>query len=115
MRDFEVNMLKRVCSDETEPQLQPANGEEISGLTWDGVMAKMRISTKTKSPSQIHLTPAKILEKHEKEKNRQYNGRITFSVLSCLCIFTLFSFIVHIRLKSMIRFMISIECFEFVS
>ena len=32
--------------------------------------------TNTNSPSQKHLTSEKILEKHEKEKKRQYNDRV---------------------------------------
>ena len=36
IRDFEVDLLKKVCADvETEPQLQALNGEQINGLIGD--------------------------------------------------------------------------------
>ena len=92
IRDFEANLLKKVCSDvETEPQLQAMDGEGINGLTGDNTKPYIRARgvwrngqnayfdvriTNTNSPSQKHLTSEKILEKHEKEKKRQYNDRV---------------------------------------
>ena len=36
MRDFEANLLRKICVDvETEPPLQPLNGENVNGLTGD--------------------------------------------------------------------------------
>ena len=77
IRDFEANLLKKVCSDvETEPQLQAMNGEGINGLTGDNAKPDIRARgvwrngqnayfdvriTNTNSPSQKHLTSEKIL------------------------------------------------------
>ena len=76
---------------ELEPQLQPIHGEQIDGLTGDNARPDIRARgvwrqgqnayfdvriTNTNAVSQCHLTSKRILEKHEKEKKRQYNSRI---------------------------------------
>ena len=92
VRDFEANLMKKVYSDvELEPQLQAIHGEQIDGLAGDNARPDIRARgvwrhgqnayfdvriTNTNAQSQCHLTPKRILEKHEKEKKRQYNSRI---------------------------------------
>ena len=92
IRDFEASLLKKVVSDvETEPQLQQVDGEILDGLTGDNAKPDIRARgvwrdgqnayfdvrvTNTNSASQCHMTTEKILEKHEREKKRQYNRRI---------------------------------------
>ena len=92
VRDFEAQLLTKICNDvDIEPPLQPLEGEIINGLT--GVNAKPDVRargfwregqnaffdvriTNTNSESQRHLTSEKIFTKHEREKKRQYNNRI---------------------------------------
>ena len=92
IRDYEAELLKQTQNDvETEPPLQPLNGEQIPGLTGDEVRPDIRARgvwrngqnayfdirvTNTNAEAQKHIEPMKILEKHEKEKKRQYNARI---------------------------------------
>ena len=84
--------MRKVCNDvETEPSLQPINGENVAGLTGDEAKPDVRARgvwrpgqnaffdirvTNTNSDSQMHLSPDKILRKHEMEKKRNYNQRI---------------------------------------
>ena len=92
IRDFEANLLQRVCNDvEVEPQLQPLNGETIYDLDGNdarpGIRARwawrpcqnaffdVRV-TNTNSTSQQHSIMLKILQKHEKETKRNFNERI---------------------------------------
>ena len=87
IRDFEANLRKIYADVETEPPLQPLDGEIVNGLTGDDVRAKgvwrpgknaffdIRV-TNTNSVSQSHLNPAKIFQKRQQEKKRQYNQRI---------------------------------------
>ena len=43
IRDFEANLLRKVCNDvETEPKLQPLSGEQTSGLTGDEARPDIR-------------------------------------------------------------------------
>ena len=92
IRDFEANLMRKVCNDvETEPSLQPINGENVAGLTGDEAKPDVRSRgvwrpgqnaffdirvTNTNSDSQIHLSPDKNFRKHELEKKRNYNQRI---------------------------------------
>ena len=92
IRDFEANLMRKVCNDvETEPSLQPINGENVTGLTGDEAKPDVRARgvwrpgqnaffdirvTNTNSDSQVHLSPDKIFRKHELEKKRNYNQRI---------------------------------------
>ena len=92
IRDFEANLMRKVCNDvETKPSLQPINGENVAGLTGDEANPDVRARdvwrpgqnaffdirvTNTNSDSQMHLSPDKILRKHEMEKKRNYNQRI---------------------------------------
>ena len=91
-RDFEALLLTERCNDvETEPPLQPLEGEIINDLTsvnarpdvrgrgfWrEGQNAFFNLRmTNTNSESPRHLTSEKIFIKHEREKKRQYNNRI---------------------------------------
>ena len=92
IRDFKANLLKKVHNDvEIEPMLQPINGEVVNGIAGDNARSDIRARgvwcrgqnaffdvrvTNTNADSQKHLSTEKILEKHEKEKKRQYNQRI---------------------------------------
>ena len=43
IRDFEANLLKQICTDvETEPPLQPLDGENLPGLTGDEARPDVR-------------------------------------------------------------------------
>ena len=43
IRDFEANLMRKVCNDvETEPSLQPINGENVAGLTGDEAKPDVR-------------------------------------------------------------------------
>ena len=90
--DFEANLLRQVCNDvETEPPLQPLEGENIAGLTGDEARPDVRARgfwrhgqnayfdirvTNANSDSQANMTAAKVYAKHEAEKKRNYNQRI---------------------------------------
>ena len=92
IRDYEASLLSKIVADvETEPALQPVEGEVITGLQGDNARSDVRARgvwragqnaffdvrvTNPHSASQSHLTTEKVLEKHEKEKKRQYNRRI---------------------------------------
>ena len=92
IRDFEANLMRKVCNDvEVEPRLQPLEGEAINGLEGDEVRPDIRARgiwrtaqngyfdvrvTNINSLSQQAIPLEKIYEKHEKEKKRQYNDRI---------------------------------------
>ena len=92
IRDFEANLLRKVYTDvETEPCLQPVNGEQVVGLTGDEARPDVRARgvwrngqnayfdirvTNTSSNSQRDQPIEKVLKKHEAEKKRQYNDRI---------------------------------------
>ena len=92
IRDFEANLLHQVCNDvETEPPLQPLEGESIAGLTGDEARPDIQARgfwrngqnayfdirvTNANSDSQSNMTAAKVYAKHEAEKKRNYNQRI---------------------------------------
>ena len=92
IRDFEANLLHKVYNDvETEPSLQPLNGEHINGLTGDESRHDIRARgvwrsgqnayfdiriTNPNSNSQVHQPIENILKRHETEKKRQYNSRV---------------------------------------
>ena len=92
LRNYEAELLKKVVNDvELEPPLQPLTGETVQGLTGDSARPDIRARgvwrqgqnayfdvriTNVNSESQKHLSISTILEKHEKEKKRQYNQRI---------------------------------------
>ena len=92
IRDFEANLLHKVYNDvETEPSLQPLNGEHINGLTGDESRPDIRARgvwrngqnayfdiriTNPNSNSQVHQPIENILKRHETEKKRQYNSRV---------------------------------------
>ena len=92
IRDFEANLMRRICNDvEVEPRLQPLEGEVINGLEGDEVRPDIRARgvwrnaqnayfdvrvTNINSPSQQAMPPDKLYKKHEQEKKRQYNDRI---------------------------------------
>ena len=92
LRDYEAELLKKVVNDvEIEPPLQPITGEIVQGLSGDNARPDIRARgvwrkgqnayfdvriTNLNSNSQKHLPVNTVLEKHEKEKKRQYNQRI---------------------------------------
>ena len=92
VRDFEASLLQQVCKDvETEPPLQPLEGENIKGLQNDGARPDIRARgfwrpgqnayfdvrlTNVNSSSQSHLTSERVFTKYEAEKRREYNQRI---------------------------------------
>ena len=82
-RDFEANLMRKVYTYdvETEPSLQPIKGEIIEGVTGDEAKPDVRVRgvwrpgqnaffcrTNTNSNLQIHISPDKIIRKHELEK-----------------------------------------------
>ena len=92
VRDFEANLLRKVCNDvETEPRLQPLEGEVVRGLDGDESRPDVRARgiwrpaqngffdirvTNVNTDCQIDLPTKVIYERHESEKKRQYNDRI---------------------------------------
>ena len=84
-------MLKQTCNDvETEPPLQPLEGEAITGLTGEEARPDIRARgfwrsaqnayfdirvTNANSTSQSNMLAAKIYAKHEAEKKQNYNQR----------------------------------------
>ena len=93
LTDFEADILSKIVNDvETEPELQPVTGEIIEGLSGNDSRPDIRARTlwrvgqnacsdvrmtNTHSPSQIHLRTESVLKKHEQDKKRYYNRRIT--------------------------------------
>ena len=81
-----------MCNDvETEPPLQPLEGENITVFTGDEARPDVRARgfwrhgqnayfdvrvTNANSDSQNNMTSAKVYAKHEAEKKRNYNQRI---------------------------------------
>ena len=76
---------------ETEPPLQPLEGEQVRGLQEEGARPDIRargfwrpaqnaffdvLLTNTNCKSQLHLSTEKVLIKHEKAKKRNYNQRV---------------------------------------
>ena len=92
VRDFEANLLRKICNDvETEPRLQPLEGEGVNGLAGDDARPDIRARsawrnaqnaffdvciTNTDCASQRHLSDEQILRIHENDKKRSYNDRI---------------------------------------
>ncbi|XP_066931552.1 uncharacterized protein [Clytia hemisphaerica] len=92
IRDFEAGLLSEVHRDvEIEPPLQPIDGERVGGLNGDNARPDVRARgvwrpgqnayfdvrvTNTNSQSQVQVSTQKTLEKHEREKKRQYNHRV---------------------------------------
>ena len=92
IRDYEADIISKAHTDvETEPPLQPVNGEIFNGIAGDNARPDIRARgvwrpaqnayfdirvTNTNSQSQNHLSTSRVLEKHEREKKRQYNNRI---------------------------------------
>ena len=82
IRDYETNLLVKIHTDvETEPSLQPIEGEIVDGIPGDnsrpdargdGESVKTRFFdvriTNTNSTSQHNVKTEKILLRHEKEK-----------------------------------------------
>lgn len=94
IRDFEANLLKRVCNDvEIEPPLQPLTNEHLErgAINTDSARLDVRargfwrrgqnafIDVRVTNPgaaTQSQKSIEKILQKHEREKKRAYNERI---------------------------------------
>ena len=92
IRDFEANLMRLVCNDvETEPPLQPLQGEKTGGLTGDEARPDIRARgiwrngqnaffdvrvTNLNCSSQNDQPAKKIYAKHEAEKKRAYNERV---------------------------------------
>ena len=84
VRNFEANLLKKVCNDvEIEPALQPVDNDEARldirarGFWRPGQSAYFDVRlTNTNSNSQLHIDNDKIYKKHENEKKRKYNDRV---------------------------------------
>ena len=94
IRDFEANLLSKVCHDvETEPALQPITREHLPASTIQGDDARLDVRARgfgrkgqnaffdvrvtnanAKSQSKINLQT--VLKKHEREKKRSYNERV---------------------------------------
>ena len=66
-----VKLLMVLTGDNAKPDIR------ARGVWRDGQNAYFNVRvTNTNSASQCHMTTEKILEKHEREKKRQYNRRI---------------------------------------
>ena len=92
IRDYEANLIRKVCNDvEVEPNLQPLEGEVIRGEKGDDARSDIRgrgvwrpcqnaffdvCVTNTNCASQEKTTTSKILKAHENQKKRKYNDRI---------------------------------------
>jgi len=94
IRDFEANLLAKVCNDvEIEPGLQPVTGEELArgaivgdesrldirarGFWRKGQKAFFDIRVTNPNSDSLMKTPVeKILIKQEHEKKNSYNQRI---------------------------------------
>ena len=94
IRDFEANLLKRVCNDvEIEPPLQPLGNEHLErgAINSDSARLDVRargfwrrgqnafIDVRVTNPgaaTQSQKSIEKILQEHEREKKRAYNERI---------------------------------------
>ena len=92
IRDFEADLLAEAHKDvETEPELQPVEGELIVGLAGENARPDIRARgvwrpgqnayfdiriTNTNCKSQVNNDTMKTLEKHEREKKRHYNHRV---------------------------------------
>ena len=92
IRDFDANLLRKVCNDvEVEPQLQPLNGETVIGLDGDDARPDIRARgawrpcqnaffdvniTNANCASQQESSSAQIFRTHENAKKRNYNDRI---------------------------------------
>ena len=84
IRDFEANLLKKVCSDvEVEPKLQPVNNDEArldvrARGFWRPAQSSffdIRV-TNLNAKSQVNSNSDTIFKKHEEEKKRKYNYRV---------------------------------------
>ena len=94
IRDFEANLLSKICNDvEIEPPLQPITTERLpnSALKGDEARPDVRARgfwrkgqnaffdvrvTNAGSESQRNVALKSVLIKHEREKKREYNERI---------------------------------------
>ena len=84
IRDFEANLLNKVCNDvETEPKLQPVNNDEARldirarGFWRRGQSSFFDVRfTNTNAASQVNTPVEKIYLKHEKEKKKKYIDRV---------------------------------------
>ena len=94
IRDFQANLLTKVCKDvEVEPPLQPVTEERLTASTLIGDEARPDVRargfwrngqnayfdirvTNADAESQRSVDIKKVLSKHEKEKKRHYNNRI---------------------------------------
>ena len=92
IRDFEGQLLKKVCTDvEIEPKLQQVSNEVVNSLSGDGCHPDVRARgfwrrgqnaffdvkvTNINSDSYRSMPPLKVYERHEREKRRKYNDRI---------------------------------------
>ena len=84
LRNFETNLLKKVCNDvEIEPKLQPVNNDEARldirarGFWRPGQSAFFDVRlTNTNAQSQVNTPIESIYKKHENEKKRKYNDRV---------------------------------------
>ena len=89
IRDYETNLLAKIHTDvETEPRIQPIEGEIVNGIPGDNAIPDVRARgvwrdcqnaffdvriTNTNSASQLNLKTEKVLLRHETEKKRGYN------------------------------------------
>ena len=92
IRDFEANLLSKVCNDvETEPRLLPLDGEVVGGVTGDDARPDIRAKSIWRnaqngyfdicvsnifSESLQHLDSETVYHRYEEEKKRKYNDRI---------------------------------------
>ena len=92
IRDFEGNLLKKVCQDvELEPSLQRISNEVVNSLNADGCHPDIRARgfwrrgqnaffdvklSNINADSYKHLPPQKVYERLERDKRRKYNDRV---------------------------------------
>ena len=92
IRDYEAKLLRKVCNDvETEPHLQPLEGESVTGAAGDNARPDIRargiwrraqngffdvMVTNVFSSYQANSSTETIYARHESAKKRSYNDRI---------------------------------------
>ena len=92
MRNFEANLLRKVCTDtETEPDLQNLSNEIVASLSGDGCRPDIRARgfwrhgqnayfdvkiTNVNSETYKTMPIKKVFQLHEREKRSKYNIRV---------------------------------------
>ena len=92
VRNFEANLLRKVCNDtQIEPPLQSLSNEVVTSLTGDGCRPDIRARgfwrdgqnaffdvkvSNINSETYKNTSIKKVFQQHEREKRRKYNDRV---------------------------------------